>query len=328
MNTANKLSSVAIFVPYFGKLPNYFPLWLRSCRYNPTIDWFIFTDDQTPFDYPPNVHVEYKSFEDTRSTFQQHYKFAVALHKDAHKLCDFKVAYGDIFSGYCRGYDFWGYCDIDLVFGNIRNFITEDILNNHDRIFSLGHLSLFRNTDRITHLYRNTINGEPAFEKVFSSAKHYAFDERGPFTIQAICLENGIRVYEEIVYADLRIETHHFELTHRHIDPREQRRECTIFRFQRGTLARLYIENNQLEQKEYLYVHLQSRLMALYLSNTSPETFLIVPNKFIDYDVMIDIEIVRNHGRYRGMYFHNVVKVWKARARTTCGRLRRSICGR
>ena len=32
---------VAIVVPYFGTLPNYFQLFLDTCAYNPEFDWLI-----------------------------------------------------------------------------------------------------------------------------------------------------------------------------------------------------------------------------------------------------------------------------------------------
>ena len=32
------------------------------------------------------------------------------------------------------GYDFWGHCDMDLIWGDIRNFITEDVLSKYDKI--------------------------------------------------------------------------------------------------------------------------------------------------------------------------------------------------
>jgi len=31
---------------------------------------------------------------------------------------------------------FWGYCDIDLIFGNIRAFMTDELLNEYDIIKS------------------------------------------------------------------------------------------------------------------------------------------------------------------------------------------------
>ena len=46
------MKSIAFVIPYFGKFPNYFSLWLQSCRNNPTIDWLLFTDSNEKYDYP------------------------------------------------------------------------------------------------------------------------------------------------------------------------------------------------------------------------------------------------------------------------------------
>ena len=51
--------SIAYVVPFFGKFPKGFQFWLLSCKCNPSIDWLIFTDDKTPYDYPENVKVTY-----------------------------------------------------------------------------------------------------------------------------------------------------------------------------------------------------------------------------------------------------------------------------
>jgi hypothetical protein len=37
------------------------------------------------------------------------------------------VAYGEIFANELHEYDFWGFSDIDLIWGNIRNFYTEEL---------------------------------------------------------------------------------------------------------------------------------------------------------------------------------------------------------
>ena len=55
--------SIAYVVPYFGKFPKGFQFWLLSCKCNPSIDWLIFTDDKTPYDYPENVKVTYWTFD-------------------------------------------------------------------------------------------------------------------------------------------------------------------------------------------------------------------------------------------------------------------------
>ena len=36
--------SVALILPYYGKLPNYFPLWLRSAVANKNFTFMLFSD--------------------------------------------------------------------------------------------------------------------------------------------------------------------------------------------------------------------------------------------------------------------------------------------
>jgi hypothetical protein len=67
------------------------------------------------------------------------------------KSCDLKPAYGVIFAEDLRPYDFWACSDLDIVWGDIRRFVTPDLLRRHDIISSRadrlsGHFTLYRNT--------------------------------------------------------------------------------------------------------------------------------------------------------------------------------------
>ena len=104
--------SIAYVVPYFGKFPKGFQFWLMSCGCNPTIDWLIFTDDHMDYNYPPNVKVQYWTFEQMKRRVQKIFNFPISLERP-YKLCDYKPAYGEIFSDELKGYDFWGDCDVD-----------------------------------------------------------------------------------------------------------------------------------------------------------------------------------------------------------------------
>ena len=119
--------SIAYVVPYFGKFPKGFQFWLLSCKCNPSIDWLIFTDDKTPYDYPENVKVTYWTFNQMKKKAQAIYDFQIFLERP-YKLCDFKPAYGEIFADELKNYDFWGHCDIDLVWvTSTRHFKFQSI---------------------------------------------------------------------------------------------------------------------------------------------------------------------------------------------------------
>lgn len=38
----NRIGIIGI---YFGKLPNYFDVWAKSCASNPSVDFHVITDD-------------------------------------------------------------------------------------------------------------------------------------------------------------------------------------------------------------------------------------------------------------------------------------------
>jgi len=86
--------SIAFIVCWSGDYPWYFPYFLHSCRYNPTIDFLIFTDNQTPLEHlPPNVHLIPYSIEQFKADAAKALGFEVAV-ESGYKLCDFKSAYG------------------------------------------------------------------------------------------------------------------------------------------------------------------------------------------------------------------------------------------
>lgn len=86
-----------------------------------------------------------------------------------------------MFSKHLNHSDWWGYFDSDIVFGKISDFITDEILNKYDRLFSIGHLTLFKNNDFCNNLYNYDfdIPRVPTFKEVAKNSTIYAFDEFG-----------------------------------------------------------------------------------------------------------------------------------------------------
>lgn len=170
--------SIAILTCYFGKWPWYFPYFIHSCKFNPTIDFIIITDNNEPIpDKPANVKIIHKMLDEIKVTASEKLGFAVNI-EYPYKLCDFKPAYGFLFSEIIKRYDFWGHGDIDVVYGNIRDFMTEEILISYDVISSrhdyiTGNFCLFRNDEQINTLFMQSKD----FETVFSSPENFCFDE-------------------------------------------------------------------------------------------------------------------------------------------------------
>lgn len=170
--------SIALITCYFGKLPWYFDYFILSCQHNPTVDFIIVADDITcTKTLPQNVKLIIKSLNELSGLASEKLGFAIDV-KCGYKLCDFKPAYGVIFSDILGGYDFWGHTDIDIIFGNIRDFITNELMENYDLIsvrpdWLTGCFLLYKNIEKVNQLFRHSKD----YKKVFCNDKHYCFDE-------------------------------------------------------------------------------------------------------------------------------------------------------
>jgi len=186
--------SIVIITCYFGNFLWYFPYFLHSCKYNSTIDFIIITDNPTCiFNKPENVKIIYKTLEEIKTIASEKLQFAVNI-DCPYKLCDFKPAYGFIFHELIKGYDFWGHGDLDVVYGNIRSFMTEEVLNNYDIISSrhdyiTGTFCLFRNNQQMNTLFMQSND----YKQVFSNSEHFCFDECN-FLFQE--LQNGASIFD------------------------------------------------------------------------------------------------------------------------------------
>lgn len=163
-------------VPYFGKLPNTFPMFLKSCLINKDFNWLIITDDKTEYNYPQNVTRINMTFKQVIKLFEKKLGMKIVLNNPI-KLCDFKPIYGMAFEKYLKDYSFWGNCDLDLVFGKLNHFVTDEMLKKYDKIFELGHLILYKNTKSINFLFKEKINGEYWYKRAFRTSEICGFDE-------------------------------------------------------------------------------------------------------------------------------------------------------
>jgi hypothetical protein len=93
-----------------------------------------------------------------------------------YKLCEFKIAYHEIFDVQLSDKDYFGWGDIDVLYGKISNCI--DLSRNYDRIgFNRGHFTALRNTPEFRSLYK----GVPDMYKTFCNTTYYEGVDEGGF---------------------------------------------------------------------------------------------------------------------------------------------------
>lgn len=180
-NNAAAKNRIGLVVPYFGKLPNFFNIFLKGASYNTHLfDVLIFTDIDVPRgNLPSNIKIIPMSFAEMAPLAEKKMGFKVEL-SHVRKLCDFKPTYGKVFEDYLKDYEFWGYGDIDMVYGNISKFITPALLEKYD-VFSLrddwmsGAFAFYKNTEYLKSLYTESRD----YKMVYTNPKHLYFDECG-----------------------------------------------------------------------------------------------------------------------------------------------------
>lgn len=287
---------IVIIVPYYGKLPSYFQLFLDSCKRNSTFNWLLFTDDQTAYYYPENVSVIYNTFDACKKIVQSKFDFEVEL-SEPQKLCDYKCAYGYIFEEYVGNADFWGYCDVDIIWGKLDTFITKEMLQKYDKLFSLGHFTLYRNTPEINQVFMHPLNGRLRYKEVFTTIKGCAFDEWYPENVNEIFVHTNYRLLLENICAD--IESYKTQFVLNTYDLMKKRyvsidQRNMLFEYRNGHITQLVKENSKIEKKEYPYIHLQKRKMTIAADIQPGSDYYIVPNYFIPLDSNLDYYFFRN----------------------------------
>jgi hypothetical protein len=154
--------SIAILIPYFGQLPEWMDLFVESAKWNPTIQWHIHTDCAPAENRAENVLYFQTSFAD----YKARARTALSVDFDPanpYKLCDLRPALGELHKEELRDFEFFGWGDLDVIYGDLRRFYTDEllrksrILSTHPEYLS-GHFAVVRNLPKYRRLYERIPN--------------------------------------------------------------------------------------------------------------------------------------------------------------------------
>lgn len=168
---------ILIIIPYFGLWPFWFDFFLHSCRFNSSINWLLIGDNPLSQEPPPNVEFRQTSYENYISFVSSSLDVQFKPTRP-YKLCDLKPMYGFLHQAELVNYDFWGFCDLDVVLGNLRHFLSDELLKNdviscHATRLS-GHFSLFRNTAILREAFRKVAN----WQHILCDQENHQLDEK------------------------------------------------------------------------------------------------------------------------------------------------------
>lgn len=269
---------IALIILYFGQLPQYIDVFLKSLEFNPDIDIILFTDQTLNVDLN-NLIINKSSFEEIRERIQNKFEFKISLNRP-YKLCDYKPAYGYIFEEELKEYDFWGHCDLDQVLGDLMKFLNDDILQKYDKIYQHGHLCLYKNT--LENNKRFMMPGGMDYKEVFTTNIICVFDE-------VIGMQNkydllGVDTYKNRDCADilpwhdkfLRVESHLSEEEKINFNYKDQ-----VFFWEDGKIYRAALQNNNIIYDQFNYLHFQKRNLIKHFEDINKvKAFYITKDGF------------------------------------------------
>jgi len=269
------MKSIVLIFPYFGKLPVQYKMWRESALRNPTVDFMFFTDaDVKPAE---NIIVHKMKFEDFRQLIQTIFDFPIVLDRP-YILCDFKPVYGQALQKYISKYDFWGYGDLDVVYGDFRFFFTDEILSRYKFFLGFGHLTLYRNDEDTNTYFKVIIPGYQDYREVLTIHEQTFFDEydhKGTADKWKNC-----RTYD--CWLDWPFDNVAKPKQSYHFNSLTRDWQQVLFEHIGNKLFMIRFNNGKIEKKESLYAHFQHRgFMKDRVKNYNH--FLITPGSMIDF---------------------------------------------
>lgn len=278
------MKKCCFIIPYFGDLPNYFELFAKTCGYNEDYNWIILTDDKKKHIIPDNVKIIKMNFNELRKIIQNKFDFKISLDRP-YKLCDYKPAYGYIFEEYIKDYKFWGHCDLDIIIGNLNDFLTYDLFESYDKILCLGHMILYKNTYENNRMFMKEFHNRLLYKEVFTTSNIRVFDETfgGSENINSIFKYYNKKIYSKDLSLNFYIDKNDFfKITYndqKNIFEVEKYKKA-VYIWDNGNLYRYYMNDGILCKEKFLYAHFQLRIMRMNPKVLGNDYFKIVPNKF------------------------------------------------
>lgn len=153
-----------MIAPYFGGLPPWFEDLLDNTNRLRVHGWdFLFWNSRQGFDELVKKKLGVK-----------------VGWGHVRKVTDLFPMFGVIFEDYLRGYDYWGYCGLDQVWGRVDLMLPDEELEKYD-IWSCddemlcGPCTLFANV----HFVNSLFTADGSWREVVENTKYYGYDEDG-----------------------------------------------------------------------------------------------------------------------------------------------------
>ena len=191
-------------------------------------------------------------------------------------MCDYKPVYGLIFEDIVQSYDFWGWCDPDIIWGDLNLLSFERNFQKYDVIGGGGAFTILKNTETLKKYIFNQDKRLKSFSFLEASQTNHnlIFDEWGAVQIRKKLGIKETSQYDWLYKKVLDIIPPLSTNTERPYPLKIRFNENPlIIEYNEGKIWGYYysITNNtyDLHKEEYAYCHLQKRKIDILINNTN-----------------------------------------------------------
>lgn len=269
------MKSIVVLFPHFGTLPPQYKMWRESALRNPDIDFMFFTDCDV--ESAPNIFVHKMQFSDFKQMMTKAFDFPILLDRP-YKICDYRPAFAYALADYVKGYDFWGWGDLDVVYGDIRAFVTDEVLSHYKMISGYGHFTLYHNDEDTNTYFLKPVEGYVDYKEALTRPESMYYDEygyKGFGDKWKDCRPADCWLDWPFENASKPKQSYHFNSLTRGW-------KQVVFEHVGNKLYMIRFNHGKMEKKESLYAHFQHRPF-MKDKVTDYSHFLVTPNAIIDY---------------------------------------------
>ena len=266
---------VVIVAIYFGKAPSNIQVWLDSCGWNASFNWLLIIDwCPNALRLPKNVEIKQSGLSEIKKILGDRLNVDVSLNH-AYKLCDYRPLYWILLEYWRLKYDYWGHCDVDVIFGNLEKFLASWIEQRRQRILGLGHLSIYINNP-IAKLAFLLPGSQISWDKTRCTEKNLGFDEH--HGVNNIWKTHKLDFIEaDEIVADIDPNVCAIRIIGRPLQPKKS----ILFASAKGVYLGWFDKHSVWKVTEYAYVHFQKRKLLVDSKYNDEEFYVLLSNKLV-----------------------------------------------
>jgi Family of unknown function (DUF6625) len=173
---ANKTRRAMVLIAHFGKLPEWFDVWLHTAKFNPGIDFHVF-QEVISTSQDGNVFFHYMTLKDCNQL--PLLKVEGCEIRNPYKFCDYRPLIAELFPEIISPYEYWGWGDLDVIYGDILSIVEPSFNRKFDYVSTgwqgeSGPLGFLRNSEQVNRLWRLL----PDVHSKLNDEKYVRIDER------------------------------------------------------------------------------------------------------------------------------------------------------